>query len=69
MIARPPIKWAGGKSQLLPKLLAHVPKKFETYREPFLGGCALFFALRPARAVLTDSNLELVTTFQAIRDR
>jgi len=66
--ARPFLKWCGGKTQLLPKLLAHVPAKFETYREPFLGGGALFFALRPPRAVLSDSNRELVTTYQAIRD-
>jgi DNA adenine methylase len=68
MTARPFLKWAGGKTQLLPKLLAHVPAHFETYREPFLGGGALFFALRPACAVLSDANRELVTTFQAVRD-
>ena len=66
--ARPFLKWAGGKTQLLPKLLAHVPANIGTYREPFLGGGALFFALRPARAILSDSNLELVTAFQAVRD-
>jgi DNA adenine methylase len=66
--ARPFLKWAGGKTQLLPQLLCRVPKQFETYREPFLGGGALFFALRPARAVLSDSNRELVTTYKAIQD-
>lgn len=66
--ARPFLRWAGGKTQLLPKLLAHVPAKLETCREPFLGGGALFFAMRPERAVLSDSNRELVTTYQAIRD-
>jgi len=68
MNARPFLKWAGGKTQLLPELLARVPAKFETYREPFLGGGALFFALRPARGVLSDSNRELVATYCAIRD-
>jgi DNA adenine methylase len=66
--AIPFLRWAGGKTQLLPKLLAHVPAKFKTYREPFLGGGAMFFALRPARAVLSDANRELVTTYQAVRD-
>jgi len=35
---RPFLKWCGGKTQLLPELLPHVPKWYQTYREPFLGG-------------------------------
>lgn len=64
----PFLKWAGGKRQLLPEIRAHVPKWYQTYREPFLGGGALFFELRPVRAVLSDWNAELVTTFIAVRD-
>lgn len=66
---KPFLKWAGGKRQLLPELLARVPEQYRTFYEPFLGGGALFFALRPARAVLSDSNLRLVRTYRAIRDR
>lgn len=65
---RPFLKWAGGKHQLLPELRTHVPKWYQTYREPFLGGGALFFELRPIRAVLSDWNPELMTTFVAVRD-
>ncbi|MFA7296583.1 MAG: DNA adenine methylase [Dehalococcoidia bacterium] len=71
---RPFLKWAGGKSQLLPALLERVPAGIETYYEPFIGGGALFFALladperRPRRAVLNDLNLDLVTTYQVVRD-
>jgi DNA adenine methylase len=65
---KPFLKWVGGKRQLLPELLARVPMGFDTYFEPFLGGGALFFALLPERAVLSDSNSRLVRTYRAVRD-
>jgi DNA adenine methylase len=69
---RPFLKWAGGKGQLLPALLARVPAHFDVYYEPFLGGGALFFALwregRIRHAVLSDLNPELIDTYIAIRD-
>jgi len=43
---RPLLKWAGGKNQLLGELLPKVPKNFNRYIEPFVGGGALFFALQ-----------------------
>jgi DNA adenine methylase len=64
----PFLKWVGGKRQLLPELLARVPRKFSTYHEPFVGGGALFLALRPAKAVLYDNNLRLIRTWRAVRD-
>lgn len=74
MTARPFLKWAGGKSQLLPELVTRSPHRIDTYYEPFLGGGALFFALRedperaPKRAVLNDLNHELITTYEVVRD-
>ncbi len=65
---RPFLKWVGGKRQLLPELLATKPKLFGTYHEPFVGGGALFFAMRPKRAVLSDSNSRLVRTYRGVRD-
>ena len=44
---KPFVKWAGGKRQLLDKLIAHMPKKFERYYEPFIGGGALLFKIQP----------------------
>jgi len=46
MRAKPFVKWVGGKRRLLPQLLARLPAAFKNYHEPFLGGGALFFALR-----------------------
>jgi DNA adenine methylase len=68
-LARPFLKWAGGKRQLLPHLLAHVPPRFGAYFEPFLGGGALFFATRPAhggRATLGDVNERLVRAYRGV---
>jgi DNA adenine methylase len=65
---RPFLKWVGGKGQLLSQLWPHLPERFERYHEPFLGGGALFFALRPRRAFLSDVNRELVDCYTAVRD-
>jgi len=68
----PFLKWAGGKSQLLDLLLSKVPQSFKSYYEPFLGGGALFFKLcslgRIRRAVISDSNKDLMNCYVAIRD-
>ena len=63
---RPLLKWAGGKTQLLPELLSKVPKKFGKYIEPFFGGGALFFALKPSGGVIADSNPELVNLYRSV---
>ncbi len=69
MPATPFLKWAGGKGQLLDRLLPLLPPQYERYIEPFLGGGALFFALAPARALLADLNHELIVTYQMVRDQ
>ena len=65
--ASPFVKWAGGKSQLLPELRKYVPETFGTYHEPFLGGGALFFDILPQRAVLNDTNEELMNAYRVIQ--
>ncbi|HET9959220.1 MAG TPA: DNA adenine methylase [Polyangiaceae bacterium] len=67
--ARPFLKWAGGKGQLFDQIARHVPENFAKYHEPFLGGGAMFFGLRPANARLSDINEELVGCYVAIRDQ
>lgn len=64
----PLFRWPGGKRWLVPQLRPLVPKDCGTYYEPFFGGGALFFALLPPRAVLSDSNVELMESYQAVKD-
>ena len=52
--AKPFLKWAGGKRQLIPELINHIPNEYSKYIEPFLGGGALFFHLLPQKAILSD---------------
>jgi DNA adenine methylase len=65
---RPFIKWVGGKRQLLPHLLRETPASFSRYFEPFVGGGALFFAVRPLKALLADVNERLIRTYKGVRD-
>jgi DNA adenine methylase len=68
---RPILKWAGGKSKLVPQILARLPETIATYHEPFVGGAAVFFALasrqRFKRAVLSDANQELVDVYRGVQ--
>jgi len=64
----PLLKWPGGKRRLLQFILPLVPKKFNRYYEPFLGSGALFFAVRPQRAFLSDGNPDLISTYAQVRD-
>lgn len=66
--AIPYLKWAGGKRSMLRHLLLLVPSSYGTYYEPFVGGGALFFALQPPKAVISDINRRLVRSYVAVRD-
>jgi DNA adenine methylase len=65
--ARPFLKWAGGKRGLIAQIQAHLPASFNRYLEPFVGGAALFFHLRPRRAILSDTNERLVRTYRGLQ--
>lgn len=68
---KPFIKWAGGKTRLLPKLLPYVPLTIQNYHEPFLGGGAMYFAVADfvaGTSYLSDLNQELLNAWIAIRD-
>lgn len=66
--AKPILKWAGGKTQMLGELLPKVPASYGRYIEPFLGGGALFFTLQPENAVIADSNPELINMYRQVAD-
>ena len=65
--AKPVLKWAGGKTQLIPQLVPIVPNSYGKYIEPFIGGGALFFKLSPKAAVISDSNEELVNLYKVVK--
>lgn len=72
---KPFVKWVGGKRQLLKQFRdknLYPPKGFNantaTYYEPFVGGGAVFFDLLPKKAVLSDMNSELVTSYNVIKN-
>jgi len=65
--AKPFLKWVGGKTQLLPQITALMPASYNRYFEPFLGGGALFFALKPQSAVINDINKTLIHTYRTIK--
>ena len=69
---KPFVKWAGGKRSLVPTLKRYLPREtFGTYFEPFVGGGALFFALRSRidKAALSDMNIELMIAYKIIQQR
>jgi DNA adenine methylase len=66
--ATPILKWAGGKSGLLPQLEPLFPARFRAYHEPFVGGAAVFLHLDPPTAHLSDLNERLIDCYEAIRD-
>ena len=68
--AKPFIKWAGGKRNLIEKISPYFPSKFNCYYEPFLGGGAVYFSIENLiqHAVLSDNNSELIITYQVIKN-
>lgn len=67
----PVIKWAGGKTQLLSKMVFLFPKHYYQYHEPFLGSGAVFFFLAPIKgsiSFLSDTNQELINFYRELRD-
>ena len=76
--AKPFLKWAGGKTQLLPTIDSFLPETFRgeddvTYIEPFVGGGAMLFYMLPKytnikRAIINDINPHLIKTYSVIRD-
>lgn len=72
IIAKPFVKWAGGKTQLLNEIRKKYPKTIDKYCEPFVGGGAVLFDVlsnfQPKEVLINDINKELINTYIQIRD-
>lgn len=66
-LVSPILKWVGGKRQLLDVILPLIPEH-TTYYEPFVGGGAVFFRTVPEKAVINDSNEELINIYKVIKE-
>ena len=70
---KPFVKWAGGKNGLINSLISFIPKNFNSYFEPFVGGGALFFYLKnlnilnSKKIYLNDKNTELINAYKQIK--
>ena len=65
--AQPFLRWAGSKRKLLPQLIPYWGSGHDRYVEPFAGSSALFFAIQPKRALLSDINPDLIQALKIIR--
>ena len=66
-LVAPVVKWVGGKRQLLSEIRKYTPDPISRYYEPFVGGGAVLFELQPQKAVINDSNKELVNLYEVIK--
>ncbi|QGV17956.1 Methyl-directed repair DNA adenine methylase [Lacticaseibacillus paracasei subsp. paracasei] len=67
-VAKPILKWAGGKGQMLEILSENLPLTYNNYIEPFFGGGALFFNLEPEKAIISDANAEIINLYKIVAE-
>lgn len=69
-LVTPFLKWVGGKRQLMPSIVEHLPENIKEYKyiEPFIGGGAVLFNLQPKNAIINDYNEELINVYQVIKN-
>lgn len=63
---KPFLKWAGGKRQIVSELKKYIPEEYDCYYEPFVGAGALLFELTPKKAIINDSNKELMNVYNIL---
>jgi DNA adenine methylase len=67
-LVAPFLKWVGGKRQIMPAIVEHLPKNTKTYIEPFIGGGAVLFHLQPKKAIINDFNSELINVYRVVKN-
>jgi len=66
--AKPFLRWAGSKQQLIPTLSRYWDSSFSRYVEPFAGSASWFFSLSVTSAILGDINRELMLTYRQVKN-
>lgn len=67
MNLKSPIKWSGGKGDEINQFSEFVPKSYDTYIEPFVGGGSVFFSLKPQKAVIADIHPDLIDFYNVLK--
>ena len=65
----PILKWAGGKERELPIIVENMPKEFDRYYEPFVGGGAVCMAVSARESLVNDKSEELISLYRAIQEQ
>jgi DNA adenine methylase len=60
--------WVGGKRRLLPEIHSRLPRRYNKYIEPFVGGGAVFFSVAPHKAIINDYNPLITNAYKQVRD-
>ena len=69
---KPFLRWAGGKTRSIPFLEKHLPTNLSSmhkYYEPFIGAGSLFFHIKPSKAILSDTNKDLIECYETVQKR
>jgi len=71
IMAKPILKWAGGKRSLLSEITSLFPTDYKerSYHEPFIGGGAVFFKIKPKSGSINDVNPRLMNFYKIVRDK
>lgn len=65
---KPVIKWSGSKRSQSAKIKDFVPKKFNRYYEPFIGGGSMLYAINPSKAICGDICIPLINLWNKIKN-
>lgn len=66
---KPMIKYRGGKSREIPSFEKYIPRNYNCYYEPFLGGGAVYFYLEPSKAVINDINADVAGFYMDVQKK